>query len=75
MYYAESVKIYERLTMVESHLGRVLLHLGRLRLKHGVPQGQEAITQAERLYKDITHEELRGEHVDPFQKLVHPFYS
>jgi hypothetical protein len=75
MYYAESVKIYERLTMVESHLGRVLLHLGRLRLKHGVPQGQEAITQAERLYKEITHENFYGDDDDPFRKLVHPFYS
>ncbi|KAH6617434.1 hypothetical protein F5144DRAFT_633667, partial [Chaetomium tenue] len=69
-YYAESVKIYERLTMVGSHLGRVLLHLGRLRLKNGVPEGQESITQAGGLYQDITHEEFHIEHGDPFRKLV-----
>ena len=61
--------------MVESHLGRALLHLGRLRLKHGIAEGQEPITQAKRLYQKITREEFDEEHDNPFQKVVHPFYN
>ncbi|KAH6847435.1 hypothetical protein B0I37DRAFT_430992 [Chaetomium sp. MPI-CAGE-AT-0009] len=74
-HYEESVKLYKGLTNVEPHLGRTLYHLGRLCLKHGVPRGQEAIAQAERLYKDITDEEFPKKHDDPFENLVHPFYS